>query len=47
MSDKSNKKNSKIFINKKNEESGTKIAFTLKAVSVLPGVELLEYSSYK
>jgi hypothetical protein len=46
MSDKSNKKNSKIF-NKKNEESGTKIASTSKAVSVLPGVELLEYSSYK
>ncbi len=46
MSDKSNKKNSKIF-NKKNEESGTKITFTSKTVSVLLGVELLEYSSYK
>jgi hypothetical protein len=45
MSDKSNKKNSKIF-KKKNEESGAKIAFTSKTVSVLPEVELLEYSAY-
>ncbi len=46
MSDKSNKKNSKIF-NKKNKESGTKIVFTSKTVSVLPGVDLLEYLSHK